>query len=195
MRYLLIFRAISAGIKVARHQTIRFTPAAIGGYKGSVVDADDSATSPNQVVLSGGSGVAPVTISPISGRVRQPVNQHAEQSADSYSDQQSERAAELQFNPDRLLNFHRSNTCGSGIPGNSSCTVTVVFTLKALGLLREVVKLTDDASNSPQAIPLSGNGVAATPTPNPTPTSTSTPPPTPTSTTTPTPTLLLPRAR
>jgi len=167
---------------------LTFTPSAIAGFRGSLIDEDDSGTSPNQVVLSG-SGVAPVTISPSTGAAfgNQVIYTSSNPLALTVINNQS---VPLNFSSIQIAspNFHQTNTCDSSIPGNSSCTVIVVFTPVAVGPLNGVVKLTDDASNSPQGISLSGTGVAASPTPTPTPTRTPTPTPTSTATPTPTPT-------
>jgi hypothetical protein len=57
--------------------------------------------------------------------------------------------------------FRQINTCGSSIPAQSSYMVMVAFQPTALGAASGVVSLTDNSSNSPQYINLSGNGVAS----------------------------------
>lgn len=165
---------------------VTFTPSALAVFQGSLFDDDDSATSPNQVALSG-FGANPVIISPYTGAAfdNQAVNTPSSPQTLTVLNQQ---AVPLNFSSIGIAspNFQQSNTCGSSIPGNSSCTVMVTFMPASLGPFGGIVKLTDDASTSPQGIPLSGNGVA--PSPTPTPTATATPTPTPTSTSTPTPT-------
>jgi outer membrane protein assembly factor BamB len=54
--------------------------------------------------------------------------------------------------------FAQSNTCGSSIAVNSSCTVSVTFTPAAVGGATGALQIDDDASGNPQTIPLSGTG-------------------------------------
>jgi hypothetical protein len=167
--------------------TLTFTPSAIKTFQGFLIDNDDSATSPNQISVRG-TGVSPVTVSPTSGVPfgSQVIHTSSSPQIVTVSNVQN---VTLNFSSIQLLspNFHQSNTCGSSIPANSSCTVTIVFTPTLLGPLTGVVKLSDDASNSPQAIQLSGTGVAASPTPTPSATPTANPTPTPSPTPSPTP--------
>ena len=58
-----------------------------------------------------------------------------------------------------------STTCGSTLAVDDSCTVSVSFTPLALGLHTAAVTFTDDASDSPQSVSLSGTGTGAPPAP------------------------------
>ncbi len=51
--------------------------------------------------------------------------------------------------------------CNNAIAVNASCTLTVTFTPLAAGLRTASVMLTDDAPDSPQAISVKGNAIAA----------------------------------
>ncbi len=53
-----------------------------------------------------------------------------------------------------------SNTCGSTLDAGKKCTVKVTFTPTQLGAVTGTLSFTDDASGSPQDVPLSGTGVA-----------------------------------
>lgn len=57
--------------------------------------------------------------------------------------------------------FSATNTCGSSLPAGSSCNVAVVFTPSAVGVRTGALSIADNASNSPQAVALTGTGVAA----------------------------------
>jgi uncharacterized repeat protein (TIGR03803 family) len=57
--------------------------------------------------------------------------------------------------------FGQSNTCGSSVAAGGSCTISVTFTPKTAGALSAAVRITDDASGSPQKISLSGTGTTA----------------------------------
>jgi hypothetical protein len=52
------------------------------------------------------------------------------------------------------------NTCGSTLAAGSKCTASVTFTPTQLGALTGTLTFTDNASNNPQSVPLSGTGIA-----------------------------------
>jgi hypothetical protein len=54
--------------------------------------------------------------------------------------------------------FAQTNTCGTSVAPNASCTVTVTFTPKATGSRSASLAIADNGDNSPQAVPLSGTG-------------------------------------
>jgi hypothetical protein len=55
-------------------------------------------------------------------------------------------------------NFAQTNTCGSGLPANGSCTVTVTFLPMDIGLRQNYLTVTDDTPGSPHMLSLSGKG-------------------------------------
>jgi len=57
--------------------------------------------------------------------------------------------------------FSSTNTCGSSVAVNATCTIAVVFTPSVPGQRAGAVTIADNAASSPQAISLSGTGVAA----------------------------------
>ena len=61
--------------------------------------------------------------------------------------------------------FPETPTCGLTLAPGTSCTVSVSFTPAALGARSANLVFTDDASDSPQTIPLSGTGTGAPPAP------------------------------
>jgi kumamolisin len=50
--------------------------------------------------------------------------------------------------------------CGSTLAAGKTCIISVTFTPKALGAFAGDITITDNASNSPQTVPLSGKGTA-----------------------------------
>jgi hypothetical protein len=56
--------------------------------------------------------------------------------------------------------FSETNTCGSSLSAGQNCSIGVTFTPTALGTRSGMVTIADNASNSPQTIPLSGTGVS-----------------------------------
>jgi|HubBroStandDraft_1064217.scaffolds.fasta_scaffold00001_152 hypothetical protein len=59
-----------------------------------------------------------------------------------------------------LSDFSETNTCGSSLAPNSSCSITVTFTPAALGTLSANVTVTDSDVTSPQKLILTGTGTA-----------------------------------
>jgi hypothetical protein len=58
--------------------------------------------------------------------------------------------------------FSQTNTCGATVAVNANCSINVTFSPSASGARSASVSITDDAPGSPQAITLTGNGLAAT---------------------------------
>src|SRR5206468_10215243 len=54
--------------------------------------------------------------------------------------------------------FVQRNDCGSSLPAGESCTIRVAFKPSAKGGRTGSVTITDDATNSPQTIALTGTG-------------------------------------
>jgi len=54
--------------------------------------------------------------------------------------------------------FLQANTCPTLLVPGASCTISVIFAPVAVGSRSGTVTVTDDASNSPQTVPLSGAG-------------------------------------
>jgi uncharacterized protein (TIGR03437 family) len=57
--------------------------------------------------------------------------------------------------------FTQTNTCGSRVESNGSCTITVTFTPTGIGERIASITVADDAAGSPQTVPLSGTGLTA----------------------------------
>ncbi len=55
--------------------------------------------------------------------------------------------------------FAQSNTCGTSVAAGASCTISVTFTPTATGTRTGAVTITDDASGSPQQVPVTGTGI------------------------------------
>jgi hypothetical protein len=57
--------------------------------------------------------------------------------------------------------FSQTNSCGASLAGGTNCTIHVTFSPKGSGARTAAIQITDNASNSPQMISLSGTGLAA----------------------------------
>jgi hypothetical protein len=56
--------------------------------------------------------------------------------------------------------FIQSNNCGSSLAAGANCTINVSFTPTVIGARSANVTVTDNASGSPQHVPVSGTGLA-----------------------------------
>lgn len=57
--------------------------------------------------------------------------------------------------------FSETNTCGTSVNAGKKCTISVTFSPTAAGSATGAVTVTDNASNSPQTVSLTGTGVQA----------------------------------
>jgi hypothetical protein len=153
--------------------SVKFGPTTAGVQTGAVQITDDASNSPQYISLSGngtgGTGTPPVALSSTSLSFgSQAVNTVSSARTVLVLNQQS---VVLHFSSIKaVFPFQQTNTCGSSIPVHLSCTVSVKFGPTTVGAQTGAVQITDDASNSPQYISLSGSGITGGPTPTPTPT-------------------------
>ena len=54
--------------------------------------------------------------------------------------------------------FAQTNTCGSSVAASANCTIAVMFTPSGTGTRVASLSIADNASGSPQTVPLSGAG-------------------------------------
>ena len=57
--------------------------------------------------------------------------------------------------------FSQTNTCGSSLDVNASCTVSVTFSAASVASFSAAVSIADNAAGSPQSIALTGSGTVA----------------------------------
>lgn len=67
----------------------------------------------------------------------------------------------IAFSGGNAGNFNQTNNCGTGVANGASCTMNVTFTPNATGAFSSTLEITDSASNSPQAVSVTGTGVTA----------------------------------
>lgn len=56
------------------------------------------------------------------------------------------------------VHFAQTNDCGASVAAGASCTITVTFTPGAVGTFTGTLTITDASVDSPQVVPLSGEG-------------------------------------
>jgi hypothetical protein len=141
--------------------SVTFTPTAPGPRAGAVTVTDSAAGSPQMLPLSGNGGQAPiVSLTPTNltfvGQVLGGTS-----AAQTVTLANTGSAALSITSITSSGDFAQLNTCGSSVAPGFSCKISVSFTPTALGNRYGAVTITDNASNSPQTVILSGTGLAA----------------------------------
>jgi hypothetical protein len=139
--------------------SVTFTPTASGSRSGSLT-ITDSASPATQTVSLTGTGTAPVvSLSPTSLTFpAQPVGTSS--SAQSVTLSNTGSAVLSITSITASGDFSQTNTCGSSLAANASCTFGVAFTPTASGSRSGSLTITDNASPATQTVSLTGTGVA-----------------------------------
>jgi hypothetical protein len=144
--------------------TVTFTPTATGTRTGAVTLADNAAGSPHKLLLTGtGTGGAPaVTLAPAG------VPFLVLRTVGTTSLRQTVKLTNVgggQLNITGITvtgpdggDFAQSNNCMPTVAAGGSCLITVTFTPTAQGVRTASVSIADNASGSPQTVPLTGRG-------------------------------------
>ena len=143
---------------------VTFSPTGIGSRTASVTVTDNASGSPHSVSLTGTgkAGALPaVTLSPTSLKF---ANIMVNTSSKKKITVTNSGAAALNVSTVTVTgtvpsDFAESDTCvGVSVAVNGTCTITITFTPTTLEDQTGTVTITDNAANSPQAVPITGNG-------------------------------------
>ncbi len=139
--------------------SVTFAPTAKGYFPSSLVLTDSAANSPQSVSLTG-NGVIPVTISPAAINFpNQAINTSSAASNLTVTNNLSAPVSIASVAAG--TGYAQTNTCGASLAAGTSCTVSVTFSPTAIQYYSSAVTITDSAANSPQTVPITGNGIAA----------------------------------
>jgi hypothetical protein len=148
--------SVAAG--AACNLNVTFTPSTTGTISGTISIADSASGSPQTVSLTGtGTGAPAVTLSPTSLTF-------ASQAIDTTSAAQTVTLTNTGTGPLTITsvtstgNYSQTNGCGSSVAAGANCKISVAFIPTAAGTLTGSVVITDNASNSPQTVTLTGTG-------------------------------------
>src|SRR5213079_2923462 len=137
--------------------SVKFTPTAAGTRTGTVTLSDNAPNSPQTIPLSGTGGstsTAPAaSLSSTSltfGNQTVGTTSAAQAVTLSNTGNATLTISGLTIGGD--FAFSGSGTCGSSVAAGASCTISVNFTPTTTGTRTGTVTITDNASNSPQAI-------------------------------------------
>ncbi len=137
---------------------VTFTPTAKQYYSSSLVITDSAGNSPQSVALTG-NGVIPVSFSPATVNFG---NQAAGTTSNTTNVTMSNNlpAALAISSVQATPPFAQTNNCGSLLAGGGTCTLSLTFSPTAVQSSSSSITVTDNASNSPQTIAVSGSGIA-----------------------------------
>jgi Glycosyl hydrolases family 39/Transmembrane protein 131-like N-terminal len=137
--------------------SVAFAPASSGGKTGSVIVTYPSGTL--SLSLSGtasGSTGGTVTVSPTTYTFpNQAIGTSSAPATITLSNGQSTplSISSIQINPP----FSQTNNCGVSLAAGMSCAISVIYSPKAAGLSSSNLVITDNATNSPQTVAISGS--------------------------------------
>jgi len=139
--------------------SVTFTPGAVGTRTATLNVFDDGANSPQTAALTG-TGLAAVSLSSSSisfGSVF--VGSKATANPVTLTNNQSVPLTNISITIIGSAAYSQVNTCGTSIPANGTCTITVSLAPTTTGAQTGTVNIADSASNSPQTISLTGSGM------------------------------------
>jgi VCBS repeat-containing protein len=137
---------------------VSFEPTLSGPQTGTLTVTDYANNSPQTVALSG------MALEPVVGLSTTFLN-FAAQTVSTQSAPQTitlTNAGNGALTPLKITRtgpFAQTNTCGDSVAAGASCTISVTFSPLGAGTQSGTMTLTDNASNSPQTVELSGTGI------------------------------------
>ena len=138
--------------------SVMFTPTTTGTRPGTLTVTDSAINSPQTVSLSG-NGVVPVTVSPSTLAFgNQAVTTTSGAKTVTVSNKQPTAVTITSITTPTV--YAQTNTCGTLLAAQGTCTVSVTFSPTATGSQPGTLTITDNASNSPQTVNLTGTGTA-----------------------------------
>jgi hypothetical protein len=144
--------------------SVTFTPTVAGSQPGTITFTDSAAGSPQTVGLSGTGttpGVTTVSLSPTSlAFSNQQINTTSSSKTVRLTNTGTVALTVTSIVPSGP--FSETNNCGAPINPGSLCSITVKFSPTTVGALTGSITITDNATGSPQVVPLTGNGADIT---------------------------------
>jgi 6-phosphogluconolactonase (cycloisomerase 2 family) len=147
--------------------SVTFKPTATGTRTASISIADNASGSPQTVALSGTGAAAtapvvtrsPTTLTFASQTVG--TNSVAQTVTLTNSGNATLNITGVTITGANAGDYSETNTCGATLAASANCSISVTFKPTASGARTASVSIADNASGSPQTVPLSGTAVAA----------------------------------
>jgi hypothetical protein len=143
--------------------TVGFKPTLAGARAANLSVADNASGSPQLVPLSGVGVSNPVAFSPPSLTFPDQVigTTSVQQSTImTYVGQPMLKIKSVAIAGANASDFSQTNTCGSGLTQDSTCTIAVTFTPSAAWTRSALIEVTDNGLGSPHLVGLAGSGVS-----------------------------------
>ena len=145
---------------------ITFTPPGTGSYSATLNVADDATGSPQSIPLTGTGTAISAFLAPSQlNFVNQQVNvagSSQQVNLDNYSNGPMSISS-IAITGTITSAFSYTTNCGSTLAANSACQIWITFTPPFTNTITAYLVVNDNATNSPQSIQLTGNGVTSTP--------------------------------
>ena len=142
--------------------SIMFKPTASGSRSAALSVTDNAAGSPQTVLLSGTGTTAKLSPASLSfGTVAIGVTSAAKTVTLTNVGTTSLTITSVGITGTNAGDFAQIHSCGSSLASSASCTISVTFKPTASGTRSATLSVTDNASGSPQSVPLSGTGTIA----------------------------------
>ena len=139
--------------------SVTFTPVNGNPATGAITITDNSLGSPHVIQLTGQGATPVVTLDPTS--LSFPDTIVGQSNSAMIVKMTNTGHATLSISRISISgDFSETNTCGASLSAGQNCSISVIFTPTALGARSGAVTIADNASNSPQTIPLSGTGIS-----------------------------------
>lgn len=144
--------------------SVAFKPTASGTRTASLTFTDSASGSPQTVSLSGVGGSAPATASVSPTSLAFPGTSVGASSVPQTVTLTNGPGSSIDISSVAVAGTNASdfvvsgNTCGPSLAISASCTVTIIFKPGAAGARSANLTFVDSATNSPQAVALSGSG-------------------------------------
>ena len=141
--------------------SVAFKPTVGGAFSGNLQITDDASNSPQSVALSG-NGIAPaaVSLSPSSLSFSTPLGTSSTPQTITVTNTGGAALGISGIAANQPFAVMTS-TCTGNLAGGASCSVSISFTPHTSGSVTGAFTITDNASGSPQSVPLTGTTPAA----------------------------------
>jgi Abnormal spindle-like microcephaly-assoc'd, ASPM-SPD-2-Hydin len=143
---------------------ISFDPTTTGTRTATLSVSDSATNSPQVVTLTGaGTSGATITVSPASinfGNQATGTTSAATPVTVTNTGNSTVTFTSIAVTGTNGSSFGQTNNCGTSLTAGSTCKVNVTFSPATTGSFSAAVTLTDNATNNPQSVSLSGTGVA-----------------------------------
>lgn len=149
--------AATLGLSATCTISVTFKPTATGLLNGTLTVTDDAPNSPQTVTLTG-TGTGPMVSLSATSLTFSAQMSGTNSAAQTVTLTNTGNASLTVSSITASGDFSPTNTCGSSVAAGANCTISVTFKPVAGGTRTGTLSISDDASDSPQSVALSGTG-------------------------------------